>query len=245
MWLHMCIKKHLEQWCYTFSLVYSSPLQAVPMLAQWHPHPRPQTIAANADFPAELGNPTRSSAPATGTTLQLCTRLTEVIEYPKSYISLLDSISRKPGEGRTELGTLNFLNFRSVVTLSASKKSSPTSCSRKRRFSSCPFCRAESTKIPVRIFLGIACHRPPSTQLDSTCTPAKACVSRQDDWKWWICIYTPRRNNAKTVNAMYMQKGTAIHGEMSLINGFNISRHSCPSVTAWNRASMVPASDPK
>lgn len=37
----------------------------VPMLAQFHPHPRPQTIAANADFPAELGNPTRSSAPAT------------------------------------------------------------------------------------------------------------------------------------------------------------------------------------
>ena len=35
----------------------------VPMLAQFHPHPRPQTIAANADFPAELGNPTRSSAP--------------------------------------------------------------------------------------------------------------------------------------------------------------------------------------
>lgn len=123
-----------------------------------------------------LVNPTK--------TLQLCTRLKEVIEKLESYISqisLLDSISRKPGEGPTELGTLNFLNFCSCVTLSASKKSSPTSCSRKRRFSSCPFCRAESTKIPVRIFLGNERHRPPSTKLDSTGTPAKACVSRQAD----------------------------------------------------------------
>jgi len=41
------------------------------------------------------------------------------------------------------------------ISLSASKKSWPTSWSKKRRFSSCPFCSAESTKMPVKIFLGV------------------------------------------------------------------------------------------
>ena len=153
----------------------------VPMLAQFHPHPRPQTIAAKCGFSSWAWKSNQVICSCNQVTLQLCTRLKEVIEKLKSYISLVDSISRKPGEGPTELGTLSFLNFCSCVTLSASKKSSPTSCSRKRRFSSCPFCRAESTKIPVRIFLGNERHRPPSTKLDSTCTPAKACVSRQAD----------------------------------------------------------------
>ena len=180
---HICdyICEHLEQCCYTFSLMYSSPQAQCPNASPVSSTSKAANNCCKCGFSSWAWKSNQVICSCNQVTLQLCTRLKEVIEKLKSYISLVDSISRKPGEGPTELGTLSFLNFCSCVTLSASKKSSPTSCSRKRRFSSCPFCRAESTKIPVRIFLGNERHRPPSTKLDSTCTPAKACVSRQAD----------------------------------------------------------------